>query len=106
MEKAFEALKEYISKKQKDVIQAARFLKIPNLNERQAQIIKLLYDVPDRILNSKEIENRYQISNFTARSDLKGLVNLGFLEIIQVNKIKQSFIKSAEFDRIIKQCNL
>lgn len=106
MEKAFEALKEYISRKQKEVIQAARFLKIPNLNERQAQIIKLLYDDPDRILNSKEIENRYQTSNFTARNDLKGLVNLGFLEIIQVNKIKQSFIKSAQFDRIIKQCNL
>jgi Fic family protein len=103
MEKAYNALKDYISRKQKEVIQAARFLKIPNVNERQAQIIKLLYDDPDRILNSKEIENRYQTSNFTARSDLKGLVKLGFLDIIPVNKIKQSFVKSSEFDTILKQ---
>lgn len=105
MEKALDALRTYIARKQKEVIQAARFLKIPNLNERQAQIIKLLHDDPDRVLNSKEVENRFQTSNFTARSDLKGLVELGFLEIIQVNKIKQSFIKSAQFDKILKKYN-
>ncbi len=106
MDKAFAALKEYIGRKQKEVIQSAQFLKIPNINERQAQIIKLLNEESDRVLNIKEIENRFQMSNFTARSDLKGLVELGFLEIIQVNKIKQSFIKSAEFDLILKKYNL
>ncbi len=106
MDKAIAALKEYIGRKQKEVIQAAQFLKIPNINERQAQIIKLLNEESDRVLNSKEIENRFQISNFTARSDLKGLVGLGFLEIIQVNKIKQSFVKSAKFDSILKNLNL
>jgi len=102
MEKAFNALKEYINRKQKEVIQAAQFLKIPNVNERQAQIIKLLHDNPDRVLNIKEMENRFQISNYTARIDLKGLADLGFLEIIQVNKIKQSFIKSLGFDEKLK----
>jgi Fic family protein len=102
MEKAFDALKEYIRRKQKEAKHAAHFLRIPNINERQAQIIKLLHEEPDRVLNIKEIENRFQVSNFTARSDLRGLEKLGFLTIIQVNKIKQSFIRSNDFDTILK----
>lgn len=106
MEKAFDALKEYIRRKQSEVKHAALFLKIPNVNERQAQIIKLMNEESDRVLNIKEMENRFQVSNFTARSDLKGLEELGFLTIIQVNKIKQSFIKSNDFDKILKKYNL
>ncbi len=102
MEKAFEALKEYIGRKQKEVVQAARFLKIPNVNDRMAQILKIIHDDSDRVLTSKELESRFVVSNFTARSDLKLLVQLGFLEIVQVNKIKQNFIKSKKFDQLIK----
>lgn len=101
MEKAYEALKEYISRKQKEVFQAAKFMKIPSVNERMAQILKIVYDDSDRIFNIKEIESRFNISNFTARSDLKALVDLGFLEVIQVNKKKQNFIRSKNFDEIL-----
>lgn len=106
MEKAFHALKEYINRKQKDVFQAAKFMKIPNVNDRMAQILKILHDDSERILNTKEIESRFNISNFTARSDLKNLVDLGFLEIIQVNKKKQNFVKSREFDNIVAKYKL
>jgi len=106
MEKAYEALKEYITRKQKEVFQAAKFMKIPSVNDRMAQILKIVNDDSDRILNSKEIESRFNISNFTARSDLKTLVNLGFLEIIQVNKKKQNFIKSKNFDKILNKYKL
>lgn len=103
MEKAYEALKEYISRKQKEVFQAAKFMKIPFVNERMAQILKIINDDSDRVLNIKEIENRFNISNFTARSDMKALVDLGFLEIIQVNKKKQHFVKSSNFEQILKK---
>ena len=103
MEKAFDALKEYINRKQKEVFQAAKFMKIPLVNERMAQILKILNDDSDRILNIKEIENRFNISNYTARTDLKTLVELGFLEVIQVNKKKQNFIKSKNFEDILHQ---
>lgn len=103
MEKAFDALKEYINRKQKEVFQAARFMKIPLVNERMAQILKILNDDSDRILNIKEIENRFNVSNYTARTDLKTLVELGFLEVIQVNKKKQNFIKSKNFIEILNQ---
>lgn len=106
MEKAFEALKEYINRKQKEVFQAAKFMKIPGVNDRMAQILKIIHDDPDRILNAKEIESRFSISNYTARTDLKSLVELGFLEIIQVNKQKQNFIKSSNFEYALKQYKL
>lgn len=106
MEKAFDALKSYISRKQKEVFQAAKFMRIPLINDRMAQILKIVNDDSDRILNTKEIENRFNISNFTARSDLKTLVKLGFLDVIQVNKKKQNFIKSKDFEVILRKYNL
>jgi Fic family protein len=106
MEKAFTALKEYINRKQREVVQAAKFIKIPNVNERMAQILKIFSEDSDRVFTSKEIENKFSISNFTARTDLKSLVELGFLEIIQVNKIKQNYVKSNKFDEILKKYNV
>ena len=106
MEKAFQALKDYIGKKQREVFQAAKFMKIPNINERQAQILKILYDDSDRILNTKEIQNRFNISSFTARTDLNNLAEMGYLDKIKVNKIKQNFIKSHRFDSLLKKQKL
>ena len=106
MEKAYIALKEYINRKQKEVFQAAKFMKIPSVNDRMAQILKILHEDSERILSTKEIETRFSISNFTARSDLKGLVSLGFLKVIQVNKKKQNYIKSENFNEILKQYKL
>ncbi|MCZ2222900.1 MAG: Fic family protein [Chitinophagales bacterium] len=106
MEKAFYALKDYINRKQKEVFQAAKFMKIPGVNDRMAQILKIVHDDSDRILNAKEIESRFNISNYTARTDLKSLVELGFLEIIQVNKQKQNFVKSSTFENSLKRYKL
>lgn len=106
MEKAFVALKEYINHKQKEVFQAAKFMRIPGINDRMAQILKIIHDDPDRILNTKEMESRFNVSNYTARTDLKSLVELGFLEIIQVNKQKQNFIKSSTFESTLRKYKL
>ena len=103
MEKAFEALKTYINRKQKEIFQASQFMKIAGVNDRMAQIIKIIYDDPERVLSIKEIENRFLISNHTARTDLKQLVDLGFLEVIPMNKKKQSFIKSASFYKLLQR---
>ncbi|MEO0058467.1 MAG: hypothetical protein RLZZ312_114 [Bacteroidota bacterium] len=106
MENAFIGLKDYIGRKQKEVILAAKFIKIPNVNERQAQILKTVSEDADRVLSSKEIENRFNISSFTARADLNNLEQLGFLEKIQVNKIKHNFIKAKIFNKLLKSHNL
>jgi Fic family protein len=106
MEKAFDALKNYIQQKQKNHLKIARFIKIPNINERQAQLLKLVYDNPEIVFNTKEIENRFRVSNYTARTDLNGLVNLGFLEIIPVNKVKRNFVKSGSFNQLLIHYNI
>jgi Fic family protein len=102
MIKAYDALKSYIHKKQTEVVQAAKFLKIEGVNERMAQIIKIIHEDSDRVLTSKEVQNRFNISNFTARMDLKNLVKLGFMEEIKVNLKKINYIKSQNFDHKIK----
>jgi len=103
MAKAYTALKEYISYKQREVSQAAAFMRIPGVNERMAQILKIINDDGDRVLTIKEVENRFNVSNFTARTDLKTLTELGYLEIIQVNKKKNHFIKSTNFEKLINK---
>lgn len=102
MIKAYDDLKDYINKKQNEVIQAAKFIKLEGVNDRMAQIIKIINDDPDRVFNSKEVENRFKISNFTARQDLKALVSLGFMQEIHVNKKKINYIKSDQFEKLVK----
>lgn len=103
MHKAFEALKKYIKEKQQENVQVAQFLKLANVNERQAQILKILYDKPDVVFSVKEIANRFLIANFTARTDLTKLVALGYMQMIPVNNVKSNFIRSAQFENLIKK---
>ena len=105
MIKAYNALKAYIHKKQTEVIQAAKFLKIEGVNERMAQLIKIIHEDGDRVFTSKEVQNRFGVSNFTARMDLKALVSLGFMQEIKVNLKKINYIRSENFDKRIKQIN-
>jgi Fic family protein len=101
MYKAFESLKTYIQEKQKDNLKIAYFIKIPNINERQAQILKMLNDEPEIVFSVKEIENRFTVSNYTARADLIGLVEKGYLEVIPVNKVKQNYVRSKQFNKLV-----
>lgn len=106
MDKALIDLKKYINKKQQEISQAADFMKIDGVNERMAQIIKIIYDDSDRILNTKEIKNRFGVSDFTARADLKALTALGFLQEIAVTKQKKNYIKSNYFDSKINTLDI
>jgi len=103
MEKAFEALKNYIQSKQQENLQIAHFVKIPFVNERQAQILKAIYDNAEIVFNTKEIQNRFTVSDYTARTDLNGLVQLGYLAVVQVNKVKRNYVKSEQFSALLKK---
>lgn len=106
MEKAYESLRKYIERKQRKIIKAAQYLKIPNVNERQAQLIKILNEENDRIFTTNEIKNRFSVSDYTARTDLNHLVTLGLLDSMYVNKVKKSYIKSENFNSIIGKYGL
>ena len=101
MKKAFEELKLYLKRKAKENKSVALLTSIKGINQRQAQIIQIVSENPDSLFTVKEIENRFAVSNFTARTDLEGLVTLGFLTVIQPNKVKRNYVKSDDFDNLI-----
>ena len=102
MKKAFEELKLYLKRKTEENNSILLLANIKGINPRQAQIIKLVQEKPNTCLSVKEIENRFSVSNFTARTDLEGLVKLGYLSGIQLNNVKKNYIKSDVFDNLIK----
>lgn len=102
MKKAFEELKNYLKRKTEENSSILMLANIKGINQRQAQILKIVNENANVCLSVKEIENRFSLSNFTARTDLEGLVNLGYLKEIQLNKVKRNYIKSEFFDSLIK----
>jgi Fic family protein len=102
MQLAYSSLREYIQRKIKEKKQVLNFRKIKGINERQALIIKWLYEEPDLLLSVKEVEPRFAISNQTARTDLFVLENMGYLEIIELNKKAKGFCRSKRFNDLLK----
>jgi Fic family protein len=101
MKVAFEELKLYLKRKTEENNSILLLAGIKGINQRQAQIIKIIQEKPNIYFSVKEIENRFLISNFTARADLEGLVNLGYLSEIQLNKVTRNYIKSNNFDDLL-----
>ncbi len=96
LQKAYAALIEYLNTNEE--INLIKYQKLTGINERQAQILEWLEKNPNAVFTVKEIENRLVITNQTARTDLLGLVELGYLEKIQVNKKEQRFVNAARQD--------
>ncbi|GHV09076.1 hypothetical protein FACS1894160_4400 [Bacteroidia bacterium] len=96
MKKAFDELKLYLQRKTEENNSISLLTHIKGINQRQAQIIKIVQAKPNSCV--KEIENRFSVGNQTARTDLYSLVELGYLTEIQINKRKVAFVKSNEFD--------
>ncbi|GHT21200.1 transposase [Bacteroidia bacterium] len=101
MKKAFEELKLYLKRKTEENNSVLLLTHIKGINQRQAQIIKIVQEKPNSCLYVKEIENRLSVGNQTARTDLNGLVELGYLTEIQINKVKKNYIKSDKFDALL-----
>lgn len=103
MQLAFDSLKEYIERKIGEKKQITNFQKIRGVNERQAIIMKWLYEEPELIFSVKEIENRMSVSNQTARTDLESLVDIGFLQAIDLNKKTKGFCRSEDFEALLTE---
>lgn len=101
MDQAFTELREYIQRKIGEKSQISDFLRLGNLNERQAQMIKWLNDDPALTFTVKELESRFRITGPTAREDLKGLVEAGYLEARPVNRVKFSYVRGGEFTELV-----
>lgn len=76
---------------------------IPGINERQAQIIKTIVEKGNTVFVSRELENVMNVSVKTIRSDLEGLVQLGLLEKVPMNKRLFGYIKSSSFESRLRE---
>ena len=106
LEKAFKQLQAYLKKKQEEKMLANTFLQLGNINERQAQIIRMYIDNPNEVLTVKDVQAKFMVTATTAKSDITGLMQRGMLSEIAFNKVKKGYIKGENFDESIKQIKL
>jgi len=100
---AFEEMKKYIERKEKEKKKYLNLHKITELGPRQVHIISWMIQNEAQLLTVKEIESRFGVSNQTARNDLDRLTRMKFLEEIQLDKKSKGFAKSNNFDELIKK---
>lgn len=101
LELAFKDMQRYIMRKIKERQAAHQYLGKANINERQAEIIKMFDDNPNEILVVKDVQNKFAVTPTTAKSDIVKLVQLGLLREIQINKVKKAYLRSENFERIL-----
>ena len=97
LELAYASLQSYLQRKLLEKKAAAQFLTLGGINERQASILQELIEEPERVFNVKEHENKFGVSNQTARNDLQNLEKIGLIKSSFINKKKQVFSKSDDF---------
>lgn len=100
LELAFKELQHYICRKTSRKKQADIFLRIGNINERQAEIIRIYYENPKEVMTVKDVQVKFGVTPTTAKSDIVGLLNRGILSEISFNKVKKGYIKGNNFDNL------
>ena len=103
MEQSFKQLQEYIKRKQEEKIAANIFLQIGEINERQAQILKMFLDAPKRVITVRDLQEKFMISPTTAKNDIVGLLERNLLTEIAFNKVKRGYVKGEEYDNLVNQ---
>lgn len=102
MKKSFAELQRYLERKSKEENALLEF-RIPGINERQAHIIKTVSCKADSLLISKELERDLNVSVKTIRSDLEGLVELGLLDRIPLNRRLIGYVRSSSFEDRLRE---
>jgi Fic family protein len=104
IEKALEDLREYIKKQSREKDRIFKLLesKKYDLNSRQVEIIKRLNTHPKETVTINEIQTIFNIVYETARTDIMDLVKIGFLEKASIRGKKLLFIRSDNFDKLLK----
>jgi predicted HTH transcriptional regulator len=75
---------------------------LDGISSQQSEIIRMYYDEGDITLEAKDIAIRFNVSRVTAKAYLDGLVGRGLLKRLKPNGRTHAYVKSEEFDNIIK----
>ena len=89
--KAKEELKIYIKRKNKERNSLELFMNLENVTQRQSYILKEFKDNSDIIMTVSDVQNIFNISNQTSRTDLNSLVSLGYLIKLKLNGKKTGY---------------
>lgn len=103
LKESFEELKKYLQRKTTETNALLEFKNIKNINERQAHILKMIQEKPSSIFECKNLINILGVSIKTVRSDLEGLVTLGFMTTVPLNKRLVGYIKSDSFESKLEE---
>jgi Fic family protein len=83
---ALKDLKKYDSRKRKEMEDLVSVLNLADLNERQIRLLQEMLIGEKHDFTVSEVERRLSVSNQTARTDLNGLVDKGFLKHKKMGK--------------------
>ena len=106
LETSFKQLQDYIKRKQEERVAANIFLQLGDINERQAQILKLFIDNPKEVITVRNLQDKFLISPTTAKTDIIGLLQRGLLSEIAFNKVKRGYIKGEQFDELVNELDI
>lgn len=106
LQQAFDELQNYLKRKIQEQKSATLFLQLKDVNERQAEIIKMFYDNPNEMLTVKVLQSHFMVTPTTVKSDLTGLLDKEIIKEIPLNKVKKGYIKGPLFDEITKGISL
>lgn len=101
--KSFDALSRYIKRKHNDKKKAEKLLHLGDITERQSQILSIYIENPDSVLVSTDIIAKFGVSPGTAKSDLRNLMNKGYLKEVSLNKRTKGYVRSDDFEELIKK---
>ena len=99
---SFKQLQGYLKRKQEEKKAANTFLQLGDINDRQAQVIKMFVDNPKEVITVKDIQSKFFISATTAKADIMGLVNRGLINEFAFNKVKRGYVRSENFEESVK----
>lgn len=101
--KSFDALSQYIKRKNKEKKKSEKLLHLGNITERESQILSMYIENPDIVLISTDIVGRFGVTPNTAKSDLKKLTQKDYLREISMNGRTKGYIRSDNFEELIKK---
>lgn len=101
LKESFEELQAYLQRKSAERNGADKFLRIGGINQRQAEILRLYSENPNKTYFVKDFQIHFGVTPTTAKTDIVGLIEKGFLKEIQINEVKKGYIRSDEFNKIL-----
>lgn len=99
--KSFDALSQYIKRKNNEKKKSEKLLHLGNITARQAEILSLCIENPDIVIVSTDIVSKFGVTPNTAKSDLRKLTEKGYLGEISLNGRTKGYIRSSSFEQMV-----